>query len=110
MGQQAVISHPDAQAQRNPVQRQCSEKGRPTEKEKGNDCANVKDTESLHRYPVNSISPRERVSLHWFLLRDPPSVDDLIVRERAALNCQSCVILARSALPTVHTPGSSEII
>jgi hypothetical protein len=42
MGQQTVLAHSYAQAQRNPVKRNCGEESRPAEEEQGSDRASVK--------------------------------------------------------------------
>jgi hypothetical protein len=55
MRQQAVIAHPYAQAQRNPVESQGSEESRPTEEKEGSDRPKVKDSEGDYRSPVDSL-------------------------------------------------------
>jgi hypothetical protein len=59
MGQQTVIPHSYAQAQRNPVERQCGKESRPAEEEKSGDGASVKKREGGQRYPVDPVSSDE---------------------------------------------------
>jgi hypothetical protein len=73
MREQAVVSHSDAEAQRNPIQRQTDEQCGPAKKEKGPHDPAVKNAKSNNACPVDAISLYEWhvFNFHLILTKAP---------------------------------------